>query len=86
MWLLFIMRAHFADKAVLIDLDSIPFGPDFRQHIASAIGQCDVMLALMGRNWAGEPGAPKRIDDPEDFVQIEIESALRRKLTVIPVL
>jgi hypothetical protein len=77
---------RFGDDAVFMDIDTIPFGADFRQHINSAVDQCGVMLAVIGRHWAGEAGAPRRIDDPQDFVRIEIESALERNLTVIPVL
>jgi formylglycine-generating enzyme required for sulfatase activity len=80
------LRAHFGDDAVFVDVDSIPFGVDFRQHIASAIDQCGVLLAVIGRNWLGEPGALRRVDDPRDFVRIEIEAALERNLPVIPVL
>src|SRR5262245_32492556 len=80
------LRAHFGEDAVFIDLDSIPFGADFRQHISSAVDQCGILLALIGRNWAGEAGNPRRIDDPRDFVRIEIESALERNLPVIPIL
>ena len=80
------LRAHFGDDAIFMDLDSIPFGVDFRQNIASALDQCAVLVAVIGRNWAGEPGAHRRIDDPRDFVRIEIEAALERNLPVIPVL
>ena len=52
----------------------------------SAVHQCDILLAVIGRNWAGETGAPRRIDDPRDFVRIEIESALERNLPVVPIL
>jgi formylglycine-generating enzyme required for sulfatase activity len=77
---------RFGDDAVFFDMDSIPFGVDFREHIASAVDQCAVLLAVIGPHWAGEAGVPRRIDDPRDFVRIEIESALERDLPVIPIL
>jgi formylglycine-generating enzyme required for sulfatase activity len=77
---------RFGEDAVFMDIDTIPFGADFRQHITSALDQCGVLLAVIGHNWAGEAGAPRRIDDPQDFVRIEIESALERNLPVIPIL
>jgi formylglycine-generating enzyme required for sulfatase activity len=80
------LRAHFGDDAIFMDIDAIPIGVDFRQHITSALDQCGVLLAVIGRHWAGEVGAPGRIDDPRDFVRIEIESALDRKLPVVPIL
>jgi ABC-type sugar transport system substrate-binding protein len=80
------LRAHFGDDAIFMDIDSIPFGEDFREHIDAAVGQCDVVLAVIGTKWAGEAGASRRLDDPRDFVRIELESALNRKLPVIPIL
>ena len=80
------LRAHFGDNAIFMDIDSIPFGEDFREHIDAAVGQCDVVLVVIGTNWAGETGAHRRLDDPRDFVRIEIESALQRDIPVIPVL
>jgi hypothetical protein len=80
------LRAHFGADAIFMDLESIPFGVDFREHISSAVDRCGILLAVIGRNWAGEAGAPRRIDDPRDFVRIEIESALERNLPVVPIL
>jgi hypothetical protein len=80
------LRAHFGDDAVFMDIDSIPFGEDFRKQIDSAVGRCDLVLAVIGTKWAGESDANRRIDDPRDIVRIEIESALRREIPVIPIL
>jgi formylglycine-generating enzyme required for sulfatase activity len=87
-WICDYLQGHFTKDAVFMDLDSIPFGADFRQHIRKAVDQCDVMLALIGQNWVGRSGDARRIDDPRDFVRIEIEVALEREphLTIIPVL
>ena len=80
------LRAHFGKDAVFMDIDSIPFGADFREHIDAAVGQCDVVLAVIGTKWAGETNGHRRLDDPRDFVRIELESALHRNLPVIPIL
>jgi formylglycine-generating enzyme len=80
------LRARFGKDAVFIDVDSVPLGVDFQKHIASAVSQCDLVLAVIGTNWVGETGAERRIDDPEDFVRIEIEAALNRDIPVIPIL
>jgi sulfatase modifying factor 1 len=80
------LRAHFGNDAVFMDIDSTPFGVDFREHIDEAVGQCDVVLVVIGTRWAGEIDAHRRIDDPRDFVRIEIESALQRDIPVIPLL
>ena len=70
------LRTHFGDDAIFMDIDSIPFGLDFREHITTAVDQCGVLLAVIGRHWAGETAAPRRIDDPRDFVRIEWEGRL----------
>jgi formylglycine-generating enzyme required for sulfatase activity len=80
------LRAHFGTDAVFMDIDSIPFGEDFREHIDAAVGQCDVVLAVIGPRWLGRTDTSRRIDEPRDFVRIEIESALQRGIPVIPVL
>jgi hypothetical protein len=74
---------------IFMDVDSIPAGVDFEQHIREAIDGCDVVLVLIGDNWMDtRPGTEtRRIDEPNDFVRLEIESALANaRVTVIPVL
>jgi hypothetical protein len=82
------LEREFGADAIFRDVDSIPLGVDFRQHLGAAIEQCHVVLAIIGRDWTGaaEPGAPRRIDDPSDFVRVEIESAIQRQIPVIPLL
>jgi len=80
------LRAHFGSDAVFMDIDSIAFGEDFRERIDAEVSKCDVFLAVIGTRWAGETDAHRRIDDPRDFVRIELESALHRSLPVIPIL
>ena len=69
-----------------MDIDCIPLGVEFPERIDASVGQCNVLLAVIGSKWAGETNANRRIDDPRDFVRIEIESALQRDIPVIPVL
>lgn len=73
---------------VFIDVDSIPLGVDFKAYIEAKVAEADVVLALIGRHWldARNPttGA-QRLHDPNDFVRIEIASALRRNVRVIPI-
>jgi hypothetical protein len=77
------LRARFGSDAVFMDIDTIPFGVDFREHIDAAVGQCDVALAVIGPRWSGQNKTSRRIDDAKDFVRIEIESALQRGIPVI---
>lgn len=82
------LQQHFGKGAVFFDVDTIPLGVDFREHIANAVGKCDVLLAIIGVQWlqAVDKQGNRRLDDPSDFVRIEIESALKRNIPVIPVL
>jgi formylglycine-generating enzyme required for sulfatase activity len=80
------LRAHFGDDAIFMDIDATPFGVDFRAHIDAAVGQCDVVLAVIGTRWAGETDAHRRLEDPRDFIRIELESALSRNIPLIPIL
>jgi len=82
------LRQVFGPDSVFIDVHSIPLGIDFRDHINNAVARCQVLLAVIGDAWltAGNEAYTRRIDDPEDFVRIEIEAALARKIPVIPVL
>ena len=73
---------------VFVDVDLAP-GVDFVQRISEAVGECRVLLVIIGPRWASltdDEGAT-RIADPDDFVRLEVETALRRaEVTVIPVL
>ena len=78
---------RFDKEQIFKDVDSIPLGVDFREHLGRVVGQCDVLLAVMGNDWlAADSSGRRRIDDAKDFVRIEIESALERGIPVIPVL
>ncbi|GKS58528.1 hypothetical protein YTPLAS18_20550 [Nitrospira sp.] len=79
---------EFGKDAVFKDVDSIPFGVDFRTYLDVQVAKCDVFLAVVGRDWIrvrGRKGKSK-LEEPGDFVRIEIESALKRQIPVIPVL
>jgi hypothetical protein len=79
---------RFGEAQVFRDVDTIRPGVDFAQVIDQAVVGCDVLLALIGRDWlavAGPTGG-RRLDDPDDFVRLELASALERGVVVIPVL
>jgi len=79
---------RFGRDAVFRDLDSISPGYDFTVAINDAIGRCDAVVVVIGRNWllAARPEGGRRLDDPDDFVRVEIVAALERRVPVIPVL
>ena len=70
-----------------MDFDSIPPGMDFREQIRQMIEGSNVVIAMIGPHWLGEQlDASRRIDNPADFVRLEIAYALERGIPVIPVL
>src|SRR5262245_46627114 len=82
------LREGFGKTSVFIDIDTIPFGVDIRDHISRAVGECAVLLAVIGDAWvdAATADGRRRLDTPTDFVRLEIESALKRGIPVVPVL
>jgi hypothetical protein len=87
-WLYAQLADHYGGGQVFKDVDSIQLGDDFVEVITRAVGSCDVLLALIGNQWltiTDEHGR-RRLDDPDDFVRLEIEAALTRNVRVIPIL
>lgn len=83
------LKYRLPSAQLFMDIDSIPPGVDFEQHIQREIEQCDLVLVMIGDNWLDpRPGANKRrIDEKGDFVRLEVESALASKTTrLIPIL
>jgi tetratricopeptide (TPR) repeat protein len=83
-----VLVEHFPAEQVFKDVDNIDPGDEFVERITTAVESCDVLLALIGPNWLTitNKKGQRRLDDPEDYVRIEIETALTRKIRVIPIL
>lgn len=73
---------------ILMDVDNIAPGLDFMKELERSVGQCDTLISVIGRGWVDTRNAQgnRRLDDPNDFVRIELEAALQRGVRVIPVL
>jgi hypothetical protein len=71
-----------------MDIDTIDPGLDFVEVIQQAVGSCDVLVALIGRHWltSTDEQGQQRLENPEDFVRLEITAALERNIRVIPAL
>jgi TIR domain len=81
--------ASYGREQVFMDLDSIGPGADFVARIRQAVGSCDAALVLIGNEWlsARDEQGRRRLDDPNDFVRLEVAEALKRDgVAVIPVL
>jgi hypothetical protein len=82
------LSARFGRKFVFIDIDSIQAGEDFVEVVEKRIVSCSVVIVLIGKAWlsATDDRGVRRLDQPNDFVRLEVASALRQNKEVIPVL
>jgi hypothetical protein len=84
--------AKYGKDSLIIDVDNIPLGADFRECLNDYLRQCAVMLAVIGKQWSGIqprwwlPGHRSRLEDEGDWVRLEIEAALNRKIPLFPIL
>lgn len=70
--------AAFGPDAVFRDFDSIPLGVDYKAYLERAVQKCAIFLTVIS------PGWHERLQNPRDFVRIEVEAALRRDIPIIP--
>ena len=82
------LTGSFGRNPIFKDVDSIPLGLDFKEYLDAKVSECVVLLAIIGDRWlqAKDETGKARLNDPADFVRIEIESALARGIPVIPLL
>jgi len=82
------VRERFGDEAVFMDVTDLRPGVDFTKALDSALASCGVVLVVIGTQWltATDTSGHRRLDDPGDFVRLEIAHALARDAQVIPVL
>ena len=64
------LREHFGRDNIFMDIDSIEPGLDFTEAIERTVASCDVLIALIGRQWltSTDAAGQRRLDDPEDWV------------------
>ncbi len=82
------LSQHFVRENIFMDIDSLPPGMDFTVELEKAIAACDVLLAVIGPQWltVTDDSGERRLHQWNDFVRIEIASALKQDKLVIPVL
>jgi formylglycine-generating enzyme required for sulfatase activity len=83
------LSAAFGEQAVFKDVDALPIGVDFGDHIVTVLSRCKIMLALIGPSWIAshDERGLRRLDDPKDWVRVELETALNNpNVQLIPVL
>jgi hypothetical protein len=81
------LTSRYGRETVFRDIDNIPPGLDFREHIRASINESDVLMVVVGPHWMGSSrhGQP-RIRSETDYVRVEVEAALDRHIPVIPLL
>jgi hypothetical protein len=82
------LQEIFGAQQIFRDIEAIEAGTDFVRAIDEGVGACAVLLAVIGSRWLSVTGADgqRRIDDPRDYVRLEIALALKRDVRVVPVL
>ena len=79
--------ARYGKKSVFMDIDNIPAGTDFREHIQEVWRHTDVVVAVIGAQWLGTDAAgASRFAQENDPVRVEIETAIELDVPLIPVL
>jgi len=81
------LSAYFPNNQFFVDVDIEP-GVDFVEAIEASVSSCDVLVSIIGNRWliSSDEEGRRRLDNPDDFVRLEIATALKRNIRVIPVL
>ncbi len=82
------LEREFGRDLLFMDVDAIPLGADFLKTISDEVAKCDVLLAVIGPGWvdARDDEGKRRLNNKKDFVRVEIATALKRDIPVIPIL
>lgn len=80
--------ARFGAERVFMDVDTIKPGEDFVQVFSDRVAGCDAVIAVIGKKWlaSADSQGKRRLDNPSDYVRLELASALERKVRLIPAL
>jgi|SRR5215475_3464257 len=73
----------FGANVVYMDQKNIGVADPWSVHITKALLGCEVGLALIGPEWLNEIN--RRLNDPDDYIRLELAALLSRKIPVIPV-
>src|ERR1700726_3923897 len=78
------LSAHFPQNQIFMDVDSIDLGENFVKAIGETVESCDVLIAVIGKGWltSRDQEGQRRLDNPDDFVHLEIATALKRDIRV----
>lgn len=81
------LQGVFGEDRIFVDVDTLAPGDDFAEKIRETVGECAAELVIIGRGWlTAEKDGRRRLDDPHDYVRLEVGAALARDVRVIPIL
>jgi len=82
------LKNHLPSNKIFMDVDTIDPGVDFVEAVEEVVSACDVLIAVIGNRWltSSDRRGTRRLDIPEDLVRLEIATALKRGIRVVPVL
>jgi len=82
------LAGHFGHDHVFMDIDQIEPGEVFDQVIEDKLAAVQAAVVLIGEHWLdiADANGQRRLDDPDDWVRLEIAAVLERGIRVIPVL
>jgi len=82
------LTSQFGAANVFMDVDTLKPGVDFVEVLEQAVASCDVLIAVIGKQWAtsADEQGNRKLENPDDFVRLEIGAALDRNIRVVPVL
>jgi small GTP-binding protein len=77
----------YSSARVFMDIDSVPLGIDFVDHVGEQISRCSAVIVMIGKQWLTikDKRRRRRLDSEDDLVRAEVRAALQRKIPVIPV-
>ena len=81
------LTLQYGVDSVFIDIDAIPLAVDFPEYVDNTLKRADLLIVVIGRRWLGiRRGGESRINDANDPVRIEVATALRNGVRILPVL
>jgi hypothetical protein len=82
------LAAKYSRSELFMDVDAMRPGIDFAKQLDTQVSQCHVLLAVIGPHWldAHDQAGHRRLDNDRDYVRVELASALKRDIAVIPIL
>jgi hypothetical protein len=82
------LSTAFGPAAVFLDTDSIRGGMRIGDEIDSALASCRLMLVVIDHKWLDirDDAGRRRLEDPDDWVRMEVRYGLRNSVLVLPVL